>query len=78
MSEWEKYPARVSRAVAKELLGVACDRTFNKIVDSCPDLCHRLPGETRTHYRLIVIRRLMSSQPAVCDPREGVNRHDDK
>lgn len=50
---------RVGRREAMEMLGVRSGRVFRKIVDACPDLCHRLPGETRCRYRTDVLHQLL-------------------
>lgn len=82
MPDLSDYPARVTRAVAMELLCVNTDRAFKKVVDANPRLRHKLPGETRWRYLREEIARLLSpnaasragvstqaGRPSVCDPR---------
>ena len=67
MPDWNTMPARVTRAVAMQLL--SCTKaTFSKVVDANPQLKHRLRGETRFKYLTSEIRKLIST-PTVCDPR---------
>ena len=63
MSDLNEYPARVSRAVAMQLLGIRDDATFRKVVDATPDLLHKLPGESYGKYRVTAIARLLSTSP---------------
>lgn len=50
---------RVTRREAMTLLGIKSDALFRKVVDANPDLCHRLPGETRCHYRMDRLSQLL-------------------
>lgn len=54
-----KYPARVRRAVAMQLLCIENDDTFKKVVDANPGLAHKLPGETESKYLTEVIAKLL-------------------
>ncbi len=67
MIDWEALPARVTRAVAMQLLACS-EKTFTKVVDANPHLKHRLRGETRSKYLTSEIRKLLAL-PTVCDPR---------
>ena len=60
MIDLSKYPSRVTRAVAMELLSIDDKALFTKVVDANPELIHRLPGETRARYRTSVIADLLS------------------
>lgn len=68
MPDWDKLPARVTRAVAMQLLG-ATKNTFPKIVDANPQLKHRLRGEVHFKYLTAEIRKLLTPVPTVCEPR---------
>lgn len=71
MPDLSKYPARVSRHVAMELLCVDDGRVFRKIVDANPNLAHRLPGEKRAKYLLSVIIRLLQPDRCATGALEG-------
>lgn len=64
-------PARVTRRLAMDLLAIRHAETFRKVVDANPDMVHRLPGETRAHYRTDVIARLLASPARCAASREG-------
>jgi hypothetical protein len=66
MPDLSKYPARVTRCVAMELLSVKDDETFRKVIDANPDLAHTLPGETKAKYLLVVIARLLEPNKSRC------------
>jgi hypothetical protein len=71
MPDLSKYPARVKRHVAMELLSIDDDEVFRKVVDANPDLAHRLPGEKKAKYLTEVIAKLLSpNNPAVIDRRD--------
>lgn len=53
-----EHGVRVRRAKAMELLGIARDDIFTKVVDATPELRHRLPGESRDRYVTAVIYQL--------------------
>lgn len=61
---------RVTRREAMGMLGIKCQATFRKVVDANPDLCHRLPGETRNHYLVARISQLLRCGV----PGEGQNK----
>jgi hypothetical protein len=67
MADLSKYPARVTRHVAMELLCIVDPRVFRKVIDANPDLAHRLPGEKKAKYLLAIIARLM--EPENCESR---------
>lgn len=67
MSDLSKYPARVTRHVAMELLCIDDPRVFRKVIDANPDLAHRLPGEKKAKYLLAIIARLL--EPENCNSR---------
>lgn len=84
MPDLSTYPARVTRAVAMELLSISDDDTFKKVVaawDAQPGLDERdklvskLPGEGRAKYRTRAIDLLLnppnkSASPLpACEPR---------
>lgn len=73
-TDFSRYPARVRRAVAMELLGIPCAKTFAKVVDALPELVHRLPGERRNHYHLHVIQRLLEPQTRCAAKGEAIKR----
>lgn len=61
------HGVRVRRAEAKQLLDIADDATFKKVVDAVPELRHRLPGENQDKYSTLVIWMLRSeSRCATC------------
>ena len=60
MTDLAHYPARVSRAVAMELLCIKGAAHFRKVVDANPQMVHRLAGETRARYRTAIIFGLLS------------------
>lgn len=51
--------ARLTRREAMARLNIKSSRTFQKVVDANPELKHRLPGESRDHYRADVIERML-------------------
>jgi len=63
MPDLSKYPARISRSVAMQLLCVN-RKTFKKVVDANPQLRHRLPGEQRDKYLTAEIAKLLSPRCA--------------
>lgn len=50
---------RLTRREAMELLGIKCQRTFRKVVDANPQVCHRLAGETRGRYLRVELEKLL-------------------
>ena len=41
------------------LLGIKSDALFRKVVDANPQVCHRLPGETRCRYLTAELAKLL-------------------
>ncbi len=70
MFDLSNEPARVTRQRAMELLCIADDKVFAKVVDANPELVHKLPGETRARYRTDIIARLLNPTSGV-RPSEG-------
>jgi hypothetical protein len=56
-----RHGARVRRAAAMKLLGLADKHTFQKVVDANPALRHKLIGEGQAKYLTGVIFDLLSS-----------------
>lgn len=51
LAEFQKlHGARVRRAEAMEILGIASDRVFTKVVEANPNLRHRVAGEEQDRY----------------------------
>ena len=61
-----QYPARVSRAVAMQILAVN-ERTFTKILANNPQVLHRIAGEVRSKYLTRELFALLNPVPGVRD-----------
>ena len=69
MTDLSRHPARVSRATAMEILCIHTQTVFAKVVDSNPQIIHRLKGETRNRYLRDELAKLLTSKATVCEPR---------
>lgn len=54
-----EHGSRVRRTKAMMILGIQDSRTFKKVVDANPGMCHRLNGEGQTRYLTAVIFGLL-------------------